>query len=85
MSQAGLRPGESPNPLNRPQQEAHYFTFGLEHPLTGRYVRLRGTAESTRTLMITIFGTNWARQYNWHEAWPVIERRDLRELDLGLA
>lgn len=80
----GLTRGESPNPLMR-HEEDWYFTFGIGHPLTGRYVRFRGTVEGAREQMTAIFGLNWSRQYSQHEALPIIENRDLRELVLSPA
>jgi hypothetical protein len=78
---ASLRRGESPNPLLK-RQEDWCFTFGIEHPLRGYYVRLRGTVDGSREQMRAIFGTNWARQYSQADIRPVIERRGLRELEL---
>ena len=80
----GLKHGESPSPLLRYQEEIWYFTFGIGHPLAWRYVRLRGTVESTRELMISIFGTNWARQYAQSEGRKRTSRPGMTELDLGL-
>lgn len=80
----GLARDESPNPLLRYQEEIWYFTFGIGHPLAWRYVRLRGTVESSRELMCTIFGTNWARQYGQSEGRERTSRPGMTELDLGL-
>lgn len=80
----GLRRGESPNPLHR-QQETWYFTFGIGHPLSGRYVRVRGTVESSRELICAIFGSNWSRQYARSVGEALARKHDLAELDLGLA
>jgi hypothetical protein len=77
----GLARSESPNPLMR-HQEDWCFTFGIEHPMRGYYVRLRGTVDGSREQMRAIFGTNWARQYSQADIRPVIERRGLRELEL---
>lgn len=79
--EASLERGESPNPLMR-HQEDWCFTFGIEHPLRGYYVRLRGTVDGSREQMRAVFGTNWARQYSQADIRPVIERRGLRELEL---
>lgn len=47
-----------------------FFTFGYDHthPTTGErlrrsYVRVHGTADSTRAAMITVFGNRWSHQY----------------------
>lgn len=66
-------------------QQDWYFTFGLEHPLARRYIKLHGTREDTRTMMTAVFGLgNWSRQYDPHEAIRVIGTYSLRELDLSL-
>jgi hypothetical protein len=80
----GLRQGESANPLMR-HEEDWYFTFGIGHPLAGQFVRFRGTVESAREQMTTIFGLNWSRQYAKGEALSIIRTRGLRELVLSLA
>lgn len=79
----GLKQHESPNLLHR-HQEFWYFTFGLEHPLARRYVRIYGTVESSRELMCAIFGTNWARQYAQSEGLARTGQHGMTELDLGL-
>lgn len=76
----------SPAPSRLP---FYYFTFGLAHPLSGRYVRLQGGPEGTRKLMTRIFGGNWATQYastDWNDVQiRATERgRAYMELDLGL-
>lgn len=42
----------------------YYFTFGLDSPLKNRFVALRGTMEGTRAIMHSVFGRNWAGQYD---------------------
>jgi hypothetical protein len=65
-------------------QDNWYFTFGLDHPLAGRFVRLRGTCEGTRELMTAIFGQgNWAQQYDEGRGIDVVVRHKLTRLDLG--
>ena len=61
-----------------------YFTFGIEHPLHGQYIRLHGSSEDTRALIGTIFGSNWAGQYGCERGQAVITEHGYRELDLGL-
>lgn len=69
---------------------AYYFTFGLAHPLAGRFVKLYGGPEATRQLMTKIFGGNWSRQYDEGlftdmQARRTAAGRAYTELDLGLA
>jgi hypothetical protein len=66
-------------------QDNWYFTFGLDHPLAKRFVRLRGTYEGTRELMTAIFGQgNWAGQYDEGRGLDIMARHKLTRLDLGL-
>jgi len=61
------------------------FTFGLDHPLSRRYVQLTGNEEHCRALMSRIFGQgNWAACYRDDVASRVIDRGRLTLLDLGL-
>lgn len=74
-------------PRNPLIPEAWIITFGLDHPLGGRYVRVVGNEEKARTLMTRIFGPgNWAGCYRegMERASRVIDRGHLTELDLGL-
>ena len=66
-------------------QATWYFTFGLDHPLAKRFVRLHGTHDGTRELMSRIFGQgNWAEQYSQGRGPEVVTRHKLARLDLGL-
>lgn len=41
-----------------------FFTFGVNHPLfRKKYVKLHGTCDETRDIMIECFGKKWAMQY----------------------
>jgi hypothetical protein len=74
--------GADEHPLDR---DYWYFTFGLDHPLAGRYVILLGTHEGTRELMTRIFGQgNWAAQYMRERGLELVSRHGLVKLDLGL-
>lgn len=77
----GLEHGESPNPLMR---EHWYFTFGIEHPLAKRFVRLYGTGEDTRMTIVAIFGGNWCGPYDRYKGAEIVGKYRLTELDLGL-
>lgn len=55
----------------------YYFTFGQNHihPLTGEsmkdyYIKLKGTYNSTREIMLSIFGLKWSMQYNEKDFLP---------------
>lgn len=41
-----------------------YFTFPQKSNMRNRYVKLRGTFQSTRDRMNESFGNNWAFQYS---------------------
>jgi hypothetical protein len=45
-------------------EETFYFTFGYgqEHP--NKYVKLKGTLDSTRQVMHTMYGNRWSMQYS---------------------
>jgi hypothetical protein len=46
------------------KEKYYYFTFGVGSPLKGRYIKLFGTHETTRSLMFEIFGDKWTFQYD---------------------
>ncbi len=74
-----------PEPHNPLFPVSWVFTFGLDHPLRRRYIRLTGDEEKARTLMTEIFGQgNWAGCYREDLASRVIDRGRLTQLDLGL-
>ena len=40
-----------------------YFTFGVNQPNAGKYVKIYGTYNAARNLMFDKFGDKWAFQY----------------------
>lgn len=64
-----------------------FFTFGSahRHPVTGaslgrHYVRLHGTCDGTRALMLALFGPRWAFQYPAERFGHIARRYELTEL-----
>lgn len=62
----------------------YIFTFGLAHPLAGRYVALAGDAEATMKLMKRIFGGSYAGQYDVSRGIALVRRSGLVRLELGV-
>jgi hypothetical protein len=73
-----IPPDADPGPVPAAEIEHDWiFTFGAGHrafafgrgrsgdgfPLTDRYVVIRGTAETSRAQMFSIFGACWSHQY----------------------
>lgn len=65
-----------------------YFTFGGDHvhPITGEslrqaYVKIAGTCDSSRELMLRIFGQRWSNQYATADA-AGVARFELRQVEL---
>ena len=82
MTEHPLRAYTADDPAPR---DYWYFTFGLDHPLTGRYVILLGTHEETRRQMSAIFGQgNWAEQYTRERGGQIVKRHKLVKLELNL-
>jgi hypothetical protein len=46
------------------QIENWYFTFGCNTPLGRNYTKIKGTHESARKEMFSVFGEKWAFQYD---------------------
>jgi hypothetical protein len=66
----------SPNPLITYPGGTWLFTFGLDHPLHGRYVVIRGAEEDARREMTAIFGQgNWAGIYPGNESYRATRGR----------
>lgn len=77
-----------PQPGWEPEQD-WYFTFGANHthPETGQrlgknYVRIHGTADSTRETMLAAFGKQWAFQYSTAEKAMKVDRWNLTEVSM---
>ena len=48
--------------------ETYYFTFQLVHPFHRRYMKIVASSyTSARDIMMRIFGSNWAFQYDTKE------------------
>jgi hypothetical protein len=56
-----------------------YFTFGLNKPNAGHYIKISGTFNSSREEMFKRFGRLWSMQYDTLEKVGV-EKYNLREL-----
>jgi len=44
--------------------KVYIFTFGSGQDNAGKYIRLKGSYESTRSKMIERFGNKWSFQYS---------------------
>ena len=72
-----------------PTRQDWFFTFGSDHrlngmPLSRRFVRIHGTSNEARALMVEHFGKGWAFQYASAEE-AGVQRHDLTELRLEAA
>ena len=60
----------------------YYFTFGVCTNKGGNYIKIEGTAESTRKKMVAVHGLEWAFQYNEADFDGQAERFGLTEIPL---
>ena len=67
-------------PVELPQN--WYFTFGFGHAHPNGYVKLFGTAASTREEMFRMFGPKWAFQYPEHKFLRQIDEYNLYQVDV---
>lgn len=47
--------------------EYYIFTFGSDHALAGKAIKIKGSFMASRLRMIEEFGTKWAFQYSEKE------------------
>ena len=52
--------------------EYYIFTFGSDHALAGKAIKIKGSFMASRLRMIEEFGTKWAFQYSEKE-WEDLE------------
>ncbi len=52
---------KKPNP---DQAQDYFFTFGTGHGYNNCYIKLRGTFQSTRDQMQSLFGSKWLYQFS---------------------
>lgn len=59
-----LQGDQEPEPEPAEVEQEWFFTFGAGQQYDGRFVRLNGTYESTRAVMLQVFGQAWCAQYD---------------------
>lgn len=61
-------------------EEKWYFTFGVNHIFSKRYVVIDGSYVEAREKMFNVFGGKWSMQYSFEEFEPQIEKYNLSHL-----
>lgn len=63
------------------QPQDWFFTFGVGHPLfKDKYVKIHGTYDRAREIMLSVFGRMWSHQYDAAGKAKSIDRYGLTEL-----
>jgi hypothetical protein len=55
-------------------EECFYFTFGVDHFHKKDIVKIYGDVDSTRKVMLRLFGNNWSLQYTKEEGEKQIKK-----------